>query len=69
MSSAAQNDPDAYAPDLRLSEAYDEATLLDDEGLEALCPSYIELAEVDTRYRDGDALGQGAVKDVYRKTA
>lgn len=66
MSSASQSDPDFYAPDHRLSQAYDEATLLDDEGLEALCPSYIELAEVDTRYRDGDPLGQGAVKDVYR---
>ncbi len=49
MSLAARNDPDFYAPDHRLTQAYDEATLLDEEGLEALCPSYIELAEVNAR--------------------
>jgi len=39
---------------------------LDDAGIEALCPSYIELSEIDVRYRDGTLLGKGAVKDVFR---
>ncbi|MEP4077270.1 serine/threonine protein kinase [Haloferula sp.] len=66
MSQSAASDPDPYTPDHRLSHTYDEATLLDEEGLEALCPSYIELSEVEARYRDEALLGQGAVKDVYR---
>lgn len=60
------NDPDFYAPDHRLARAYAEATQLDEQGLEALCPSYIELAETNARYRDETLLGQGAVKDVHR---
>jgi Protein kinase domain len=59
-------DPDFYAPDHRLTLAYAEATQLDEQGLEALCPSYIELAEANARYRDDSLLGQGAVKDVHR---
>lgn len=60
------SDPDFYAPDHRLTPAYAEATQLDEQGLEALCPSYIELAETNARYRDGVMLGQSAVKDVHR---
>lgn len=66
MSQPAASNQDPYTPDHRLTHAYDEATLLDEEGLEALCPSYIELSEVDARYHDESLLGQGAVKDVYR---
>lgn len=66
MSLHANDTPEHYTPDHRLSQAYDEATLLDDAGIEALCPSYIELAEVNARYRDDEVIGQGAFKDVYR---
>lgn len=66
MNLRAQNDPDHYAPDHRLTQAYDEATLLDEDGLQALCPSYIELAEVDARYQDEGLLGKGAIKEVHR---
>lgn len=55
-----------FKPDHRLIDAYEEATLLDEKGLEGLCPSYTELTEADTRYRDGELLGKGAVKEVYR---
>ena len=55
-----------YKPDRRLAEAYDEATLLDEKGLEGLCPSYTELSAEATRYRDDSLLGRGAVKEVYK---
>lgn len=55
-----------YQNDHRLIQAYQEATKLDDEGLEALCPSYIELSETSKRYRDEELLGKGGVKEVYR---
>lgn len=55
-----------YQNDHRLIQAYQEATKLDDEGLEALCPSYIELCETSTRYQDETLLGKGGVKEVYR---
>ncbi|MDF7824642.1 serine/threonine-protein kinase [Pontiellaceae bacterium B12227] len=55
-----------YKPDPRLAQAYDEATLLNEEGLEGLCPSYTELAGEGTRFRDDTLLGKGAVKEVYR---
>ncbi len=58
--------PEPYQPDLRLAEAYDEATQLDEKGLEGLCPSYTELTATDTRYRDTVLLGKGAVKEVYK---
>jgi serine/threonine protein kinase len=58
--------PESYKPDLRLAEAYAEATLLDEEGLAGLCPSYTELAEAATRYQDSVLLGKGAVKEVYK---
>ena len=66
MSLSSIVDQAPYQPDHRLTLAYDEATLLDEEGLEALCPSYIELSEVETRYRDDSLLGAGAVKEVHR---
>ena len=57
---------DPYQNDHRLIQAYQEATRLDDEGLEALCPSYIELSETSNRYQDEELLGKGGVKEVYR---
>ncbi len=55
-----------YKPDRRLIQAYTEATELDGAGLLGLCPSYVELAEADTRYHDHELLGKGAVKEVYK---
>ena len=56
----------AYVPDHRLHEAYLQANLLDEEGLEAICPSYLELAENEMRYRDESRLGQGGTKEVFK---
>ncbi|MDF7824646.1 serine/threonine-protein kinase [Pontiellaceae bacterium B12227] len=55
-----------YKPKGRLKGAYAEATLLNDEGLQALCPSYTELAESSVRFQDSVLLGKGAVKEVYK---
>ena len=57
---------ESYKMDHRLIEAYEQATLLDKEGLEGLCPSYTELAGEGTRYRDSVLLGMGALKEVYK---
>jgi len=57
---------EAYKMDYRLVDAYDQATLLDEKGLEALCPAYSELAGEGTRYRDSLLLGMGALKEVYK---
>ncbi|MEJ6718091.1 MAG: serine/threonine-protein kinase [Akkermansiaceae bacterium] len=57
---------DQYQNDHRLIQAYKEATNLDEDGLEALCPSYIELSEISTRYQDQKLIGKGGVKEVYR---
>ena len=57
---------DPYQNDHRLIRAYQEATNLDEDGLEALCPSYIELSEISIRYLDQKLLGKGGVKEVYR---
>ena len=59
-------DSESYMPDYRLAEAYDEAMLIDEKGFEGLCPFYVELTESAERYRDGDLLGKGAVKEVYK---
>jgi len=66
MSTTYPGDADDYVPDHSLTHAYDEARLLDDAGLQAICPSYIELSEIDVRYQDSTLLGTGAVKEVYR---
>ena len=58
--------PSPYVPDYRLRNSYQEANTLDEAGLEALCPSYLELAENELRYRDETILGQGSTKSVYR---
>jgi serine/threonine-protein kinase len=57
---------DPYQPKRRLKGAYAEATLLNDAGLRALCPSYIELAGSSVRFQDSVLLGKGAVKDVFK---
>ena len=57
---------DLYQNDQLLIEAYNDAMSLNDKGLKTLCPSYIELSEVTTRYQNKELLGQGGVKKVYR---
>ena len=49
-----------------LEQIYDEATLLDDEGLQSLCPSYTELKHTHKRYENYQLLGKGSLKEVYR---
>ena len=56
----------SYTPDRRLERAYEEANLLDERGLESLCPSYIELAEADVRYRAETLIGMGSLKEVSK---
>ncbi|MEP4076707.1 protein kinase domain-containing protein [Haloferula sp.] len=52
--------------DRRLVEAYHEANQLDEAGIEAICPLYFELSEVETRYRDQSFLAKGGTKEVSR---
>ncbi|MDF7798606.1 protein kinase [Pontiellaceae bacterium B1224] len=55
-----------YKPQRRLQSIYASATLLDEEGLRSLCPSYTELRESTVRFQDSVLLGKGAVKEVYK---
>lgn len=55
-----------YENDHRLIQAYHEATQLNEEGLAGLCPSYLELSEISTRYEEQQLLGKGGVKEVFR---
>ncbi len=55
-----------YQPDRRLSGIYTAANSLDREGLESLCPAYVELSENTARYRDAERIGCGALKEVFR---
>jgi len=66
MKSSAADGPEPYRPNRLLANVYYEANRLDDAGIEALCPAYVELAEIDVRYRDDVLLGKGAVKEVCR---
>ena len=66
LSPPTSEESEVYQNDHRLIQAYREATNLDPEGLEALCPSYVELSETETRYQDQELLGKGGVKEVYR---
>ncbi|MDF7809415.1 serine/threonine-protein kinase [Pontiellaceae bacterium B12219] len=59
-------EPKTYAPDYRLSDAYDEAMLFDEKGFEGLCPFYVELTRTVERFQDSCLLGKGAVKEVYK---
>lgn len=65
MSEPSDND-EAYSPDPRLREAYEEATRLDRSFLNSVCPEYVELEGGMARYSDETLLGQGALKEVYR---
>jgi serine/threonine protein kinase len=56
----------SYVPDRRLAAAYEEACQLDERGVEALCPSYLEVAASGPRYEIREPLGRGATKEVYR---
>ena len=66
MSVSNSSSENAYFPNRWLEGAYDEAISLDEEGVEALCPSYVELLEITSRYEDQEMLGKGALKVVYR---
>jgi serine/threonine-protein kinase len=55
-----------YKPDRRLSGIYSAAKTLDQDGLESLCPSFIELSGNEARYRDDTLVGRGALKEVFR---
>jgi len=55
-----------YKPDHRLVGAYEEATELDENGLKGICPSYTELKEEPSLFRDETVLGTGAVKEVSK---
>lgn len=55
-----------YQPDYRLKAAYDEASLLDAGGLEAICPSYLEVTGRSARYEGECLIGRGATKEVFR---
>lgn len=55
-----------YIPDHRLRVAYEEARELDDRGIEALCPSYLEVAGSGPRYEHEVLLGRGSTKEVFR---
>lgn len=55
-----------YQPDYRLTEAYEEASTLNESALEAICPSYLEMVEEGPRYTDESPLGKGSTKEVVR---
>lgn len=55
-----------YRPDRRLSGVYSAAKALDQDGLESLCPSFVELAGNEVRYCDDTLVGRGALKEVFR---
>lgn len=55
-----------YKPDYRLQDAYLEASQLDAGGLEAVCPSYLEVATPAPRYEGETLIGRGATKEVFR---
>lgn len=52
--------------DRRLVASYHEANQLDEAGIEAICPLYFELSEMETRYRDESFLAQGGSKVVSK---
>ncbi|MGD7651583.1 MAG: serine/threonine-protein kinase, partial [Verrucomicrobiales bacterium] len=57
---------EGYRPDPRLKGIYRQADELDDEALQTLCPSFSELAAVETRYTQKMLIGKGALKAIYR---
>jgi hypothetical protein len=62
----ANKEPTTYVPDYRLGGSYDEASQIDAAGLEALCPSYLEITADEPRYTGAELLGRGATKEVFR---
>lgn len=55
-----------YKPDRRLGNAFAEANLHDPAGLEGLCPDFEELRRIKERYMDGELLGTGSLKQVWK---
>lgn len=51
---------------LNLSRIYHEVKKLDDEVLESLCPSFVQLRDTRQRYINRTPIGEGALKQVYR---
>lgn len=64
MTPDTNTEPSLFPGDPRLADAYFEANELDHNGLEALCPSFTELSEVDQRYQDETPLGLGSLKEI-----
>lgn len=64
MSTPEDQDSNSFTLDPRLAAAYFEANELDDNGLEALCPSFVELSQPGRRYHDEAPLGLGSLKEV-----
>jgi len=63
---AEQLNPSTYVPDYRLGGSYEQASEIDAAGLEALCPSYLEITADEPRYTGDELLGRGATKEVFR---
>ncbi|MBK1825610.1 serine/threonine-protein kinase [Haloferula rosea] len=66
MSAPEDREFQTFTVDHRLADAYFEANELDDNGLEALCPSFVTLSEAQSgqRYHDESPLGLGSLKEV-----
>ena len=62
----ANKEATTYVPDYRLGDSYEQASQIDAAGLEALCPSYLEITADEPRYTGAELLGRGATKEVFR---
>jgi serine/threonine-protein kinase len=65
MSDADESDDDLRL-DPRLIRVYEEASRLDQELFDALCPEYVGLSEDVGRYEGDFLIGEGALKAVYK---
>lgn len=65
MSHSDENDDDVRL-DPRLIQAYEEASRLDQELFDSLCPEYVELNEAAARYETESLIGEGSLKAVYK---
>ncbi len=55
-----------YVPDARLTEIFDAVEQQAPEVVEALCPVFGSLADLEERYADETLVGQGGLKEVYK---
>lgn len=67
MSSEGQDhNYDSYAPDSRVTDAYHDVLLGNQDMLESICPDYLELSQDAERYQELSLIGEGSLKEVYR---